>query len=446
MTLRFPPGPKRYSPFGHLFEFARNPLAFLIDVAKAYGDIAHFKIRTRDVFLLVHPEDVQEVLVTRQKQFVKNPGFLTLKKILGEGLLTSDGSYHLRQRRMIQPIFHRRQVAEYGEIMVERLANFDQRWKDGSRINMDQEMARLTLEIVGKALFGVEVGDRADRIGVALNDAMTLFHHVTSPAALFRDRIPFLKDRRFQRGKEQLDAEILEIIHSHRKKEEGSAGSLLSLLIEARDDEDPQARMTDEQVRDEALTLLLAGHETTAVALTLAWYLLSQNPEVEAALHTELAQVLAGRQPVVEDIPQLSYTAQVLEETLRLYPPVYMLGRQALEDFPVRGYVLPAGSSVIVSPFITQRDARFFPESERFKPHRWSPENRAALPKFAFFPFGGGQRVCIGEPFARQEAVLALAALTQRWTARTEPGFQAEVLPRVTLRPKGGMPMILRRR
>ncbi len=445
MVINYPPGPKSRSPLGHLFEFARNPLAFLVDVAAAYGDIAHFKIRKRDVYLLVHPEDVQEVLVTRQRHFVKNPGFQTIKKILGEGLLSSEGTFHLRQRRMIQPIFHKHKVANYGEIMLERLVSFEKRWKDGSQISMDQEMARLTLEIVGKALFGAEVGGRTDQISTALNDAMSLFHHITSPAALIRDRIPFLKDRRFERGKERLDIEIVEIIRSYRR-EESDTGSLLNLLIEARDEEDPQARMTDEQIRDEALTLLLAGHETTAVALTWVWYLLSQHPEVEAELHEELNRVLAGRQPVVDDIPQLTLTARILEETLRLYPPVYMLGRQTLEDFPARGYIIPAGSSVIVSPFITQRDARFFPEPERFNPQRWTPENRSRLPKFAFFPFGGGQRVCIGEPFARQESILILAALGQVWSARTVPGYRADVQPRVTLRPRGGMPMILKKR
>lgn len=445
MVIKYPPGPKSLSPLGHLFEFAQNPLAFLVDVAAEYGDIAHFKIRKRDVFLLVHPEDVQELLVSRQRQFVKNPGFQTIKKILGEGLLSSEGDFHLRQRRMIQPIFHKHKVANYGEIMLERLVNFEKRWKDGSQVSMDQEMARLTLEIVGKALFGAEVGGRADQISTALNDAMSLFHHITSPASLIRDRIPFLRDRRFERGKERLDREIIEIIRSYRN-EENDSGSLLSLLIESRDEEDPQARMTDEQIRDEALTLLLAGHETTAVALTWTWYILSQHPQVEAELLEELHRVLAGRQPDVDDIPRLTYAAQVLDETLRLYPPVYMLGRQTLEDFPVRGYTIPAGSSVIVSPFITQNDARFFPEPERFNPQRWAPENRSRLPKFAFFPFGGGQRVCIGEPFARQECILVLAALTQNWSARIVPGYHVDVLPRVTLRPKGGLPMILKRR
>jgi len=443
-NFKTPPGPKTWLPWGHLFSFASNPLGFLIEIAGQHGDVVHFRIRQRDVFLLKHPQDIEDVLVTHQKNFVKNPGFQTIKRILGEGLLSSQGNFHLRQRRMIQPAFHRQRLAVYAPVMSKHAERVSADWEPGKIVDVFQEMVRLTLAIVGEALFGTDqVKEQADDISQAINDAMSLFHHVTSPLGLLLERLP-LRDRRFEAGRRQLDAAIYRIIQSRRSKEVNRE-DLLSILLQARD-ENGGSRMSAGQVRDEALTLLLAGHETTAVALTWTWFLLSQNPDAEAKLHGELEQVLSGGRPSLEDVSALNYTRAVLAEALRLYPPVYMIGRKALDDYRVRDYLVPADASIVMSQFITQRDGRFFADPDRFIPGRWIDGGNRDRPRFAYFPFGGGARLCIGEPFAWTEAILIIATLAPRWRLRLEPGYQVELDPRVTLRPNGGLPMVLERR
>jgi cytochrome P450 len=428
-----------------LFPFARNPLSFLVKINREYGDLACFRIRKRMVFLLTHPELIEGVLVTHQRNFVKNPGFQTIKRILGEGLLSSEGEFHLRQRRMIQPIFHKSRIASHGETMVAATKTATRNWQDGIVLDIAREMTSLTLAIIGRTLFNADVLLAADEISQALNDALTLFHHVNSPSAYLLDKFPFYRDRRFARGRERLDSTIYDIIDMHQQNPNGRE-DLISLLLGAQDAEGDGGEMTDLQIRDEALTIFLAGHETSAVMLTWFWHAVAHHPEVEGKLHRELELVLEDRPITVEDLPLLKYTRMILLETMRLYPPVYMLGRQALEDYPVRDALVPAGASIVLSPYITQRDPSLFPEPECFLPDRWTEEIRARRPHFAYFPFGGGAHVCIGEPFAWQEALMVVATLARRWRLSPLAGNTVALDPRVTLRPKGGLPMRLEQR
>jgi cytochrome P450 len=437
-----PPGPRSRSPFGQLFAFAPSPLEFLIKLSRRYGDVSRFRIRRREVYFLNHPDLIKDVLVTHQRNFVKNPGFQNIRRILGDGLLSSEGDFHLRQRRLIQPVFRRDRVDGYGGIVTDIAAQASDRWRDGAEIDVSSEMARLAMAIAGKVLFNTDVEDQAGGISEALTDAMSLFKGMSSPVSMLMNRLPLVR-RRFEIGRDRLDASIYRIIEE-RRQSGADEGDLLSLLLSAQDVDGGGGLMTDKQLRDEALTLFLAGHETTSVALTWTWYLLSQHPKVEQELQTELKRVLDGRLPSSEDVSRLVYTRMVLAESMRLYPPVYMIGRQALEDFSADEYLIPAGSSVILSQYITQRDARFFPEPERFDPHRWTAEVEAERPKFAYFPFGGGSRVCIGEPLAWLEMILIMATLAQRWKMRLQPDYRVRIEPRVTLRLRGGMPVILR--
>jgi cytochrome P450 len=442
--MSIPPGPTTRSPFGHLFSFAPNPLLFLQRLSGQYGDIVSFRIRKRPVFFLNRPDLIKDVLVTHQRNFVKNPGFQNIRRILGDGLLSSEGDFHLRQRRLIQPAFRRERVNEYAAIVTGFAARAGDRWRDGAEIDMSAEMTRLTLAVVGRAFFNADVEDETSEISQALTDAMSLFEGMSSPSTLIMDKIPLL-NRRFRRGRDRLDEAIYRIIEARRVDASGQNDVLGALLL-AEDDDGGGGAMTDKQIRDEALTLFLAGHETSAVALAWTLYLLARHPEVEAELEAELRQVLNGRLPAVQDVPDLQYTRMVLAESMRLYPPVYMIGRQALEDFPVDEFVIPAGSSLIMSQYIMHRDPRFFPHPDRFDPQRWTAEEVAARPKFSYFPFGGGVRLCIGEPFAWLEMILVIASLAQRWKFQVNPIQQVELEPRVTLRPKGGMPLVVRER
>jgi cytochrome P450 len=358
--------------------------------------------------------------------------------LLGDGLLTSEGDHHRRQRRLVQPAFHRDRLAGYGAVMVDRAAIARDRWQPGQPFDVLQEMMRLTLAIVAKTLFSTDVDSEADDIGTALTQVFDLFEVILMPFSELLEKLPLPAVRRFKRARKRLDETIYRLIAEHRASGRDT-GDLLSMLLLAQDEEG-SGGMTDIQVRDEALTLFLAGHETTADALTWAWYLLSQNPQAEAAFHAELDQVLGGRLPAFDDLPQLRYTERVFAETLRLYPPAWGIGRRALEEYQVGGFLIPARSVVLTSPYAVHRDPRWFPDPLAFRPERWSTED-PSRPKFAYFPFGGGARVCIGERFAWMEGTLLLAAIGQRWRLRLEPGHRVETQARITLRPKYGMRM-----
>lgn len=440
-----PPGPKSVIPGVNLFSIRRDPIKFLTNLTKRYGDLVYFKLGPQPIFLLNNPDYIRDALVTNNRNFMKGEGLQRAKRLLGEGLLTSEGEFHLRQRRLAQPAFHRQRIAGYATTMVEYAARMRDEWGPGETRDVAREMMRLTLAIAGKTLFDADVGSEADEIGEALTTTFKLFNRTTLPFAQWLDRLPLPATRRFQKARERLDATIYRIINE-RRASGGDRGDLLSMLIAARDEEGDGAGMSDEQLRDEAMTIFLAGHETTANALTWTWYLLSQNPEVEAKFHVEVDEVLKGRLPSAEDFPRLRYTEMVLAESMRLYPPAWIIGRRALNDYQINDYTIPANSVLLMSQYVTHHDARFFPDPFRFDPERWTPEARESRPKFSYFPFGGGPRLCIGEGFAWMEGVLVLATIAQRFRMRLAPGHPIELQPLVTLRPKHGMKMILEAR
>jgi cytochrome P450 len=446
MNAYYPTGPKGRPLIGCLPAFRRDPIAFLMRIAHDYGNIAHFTLGPQHTVLINEPEYIKDVLVTQQRRFMKGRGLQRAKQLIGEGLLTSEGEFHLRQRRLAQPAFHRQRVAGYGVVMAQYAARLSRRWQPGTTLDVDQEMMHLTLAIVSKTLFDTDVEDtEADEIGAALNDAMSQFRIATLPFADLLQRLPLPSVRRFKQARARLDATIYRMIEERRRSGE-DRGDLLSMLLLAQDDEGDGGSMTDLQLRDEALTIFLAGHETTANALTWTWYLLSQHPAVEAQFHAELDAVLGGRLPTTEDVPRLPYTEMIISESLRLYPPAWILGRLALEEYTLDRYRMPKGTLVLLSPYVMHHDPRYFSDPFSFDPQRWTPERRSALPKFAYFPFGGGTRRCIGEGFAWIESILALATIAQHWRLRLVPEHPVELKPLVTLRPKHGMRMIVERR
>lgn len=441
----FPAGPTPRYPFQFLVEVARNPLAMMIAMTRDYGDIAHYQIGPQHLFFLNHPDLIRDVLVTNQKNFHKSRGLERARRLLGNGLLTSEGDFHLRQRRLVQPAFHRQRVAAYATTMTDFAVRTRSQWTDGQTLDMHVEMMHLTLGVVAKTLYDADVGSEAEEIGHAITNAFESFNYAMLPLTEYLDKLPLPAVRRFNAARDRLDKTIYRMIDERRKSGE-DRGDLLSMLLMAHDTEGDGTGMSDTQLRDEAMTIFLAGHETTANALTWTWYLLSQNPEAEARLHAELDSALGGRLPVYEDLAQLPYTRMVIAESMRLYPPAWAIGRRALHRFEAGGYTIPARSVVLMSQYIMHRDPRFFPDPERFDPERWTPEAQAARPKFSYFPFGGGARVCIGEQFAWMESILLLATLAQQWRATLVPGHVVAMQPLITLRPRYGMKMTLTRR
>lgn len=439
-----PTSVSRY-PGQFVIEIARNPLAMMIAMQREHGDIAHWRIGPQDIYLFSHPDLIRDVLVTNQKNFHKSRGLERARRLLGNGLLTSEGDFHLRQRRLAQPAFHRQRIASYAGTMIDYAERTSSRWNDGASVDMHTEMMRLTLGIVSRTLFDADVDDEAAEIGAALTTAFESFNLAMLPFTELLDRLPLPAVRRFNAARDTLDRTIYRMIEERRKSGE-DRGDLLSMLLLATDTEGDGSGMNDSQLRDEALTIFLAGHETTANALTWTWYLLSQNPEAEKKLHAEIDQVIGDRAPRYEDFPSLTYTRMVLAESMRLYPPAWAIGRRALEPFEVRGFTIPRRAVVLMSQYIVHRLSEYFPDPERFDPERWTSEAIASRPKFSYFPFGGGSRVCIGEQFAWMEGVLLVAALSRKWRMQLGPGHPVEVQPLITLRPKHGMRMTIQKR
>jgi cytochrome P450 len=442
-----PPGPKPVPVTGlslrDLLAFRRDPPGFLLDMARRYGDLVYLKAGQQNFYLLNHPDLVEAVLVKHHRSFKKGPAVQATRAILGNGLLTSEEGYHLRQRRLIQPMFHRQRIEGYGQAMVHYATQMAARWQPGVGLDVARAMMALTMSIVGKTLFGTDVEAEAAAVGGAMHTLTEAFAQVNGPLGVFYRTLRLPAVRRAEQARDQLNAIMYRLVAEHRAQ--GDQGDLLSMLLAAQDEDDGQS-MTDEQVRDEAMTLFLAGHETTANALNWTWYVLSQNPAAEAQLHAELDTALAGRPPAAQDLPRLPYTRMVLAEAMRLYPPVWVIGRAAREDVALGGYTIPAGATVITSQWVLHHDARYYPEPFVFQPERWTPEAQAQRPKFAYFPFGGGPRLCIGEQFAWMEGSLLLATLAQQWRLRLAPGQRVEPRASITLRPKHGLVMVPVRR
>jgi cytochrome P450 len=444
--MELPPGPSA-AFFGLSFyrKLRRDRLGALRELSQRYGDVATFKVGAQRLVLLNHPDFVEDILVTRARLFKKGRALERAKRLLGEGLLTSEGDLHRRQRRLAQPAFHKARIAGYADTMVRHAARTAERWHDGQTMDITGEMNRLTLTIVGETLLGTNVEEEAGGVREALTMVLSAFPLTMSPFAPLLERLPLASVRRYERAQRILDGIIYRIIADRRARPD-DRGDLLSMLLLASDAEEGGARMTDRQVRDEAMTIFLAGHETTANALAWTWHLLAAHPDVEDRLHEEIDRVLGSRTATADDLPRLPYTRMVIAESMRRYPPAWGIGRRAVEDFAIGGYLVPKGTVVLVSQYLLHHDPRFFVEPERFDPDRWLPERQSTRPKFSYFPFGAGTRVCIGEPFAWMEAILVLATLAQRWQLETRETIPVPMQPGITLRPAVPIRMTARRR
>ena len=443
-----PPGPRGRFPTGNLLDYTRDHLGFLTRCAREYGDVVGLRFVNVPVYLLNSPDHIEYVLVRNNRNFIKSRGERVSLGFLGQGLLTSEGSFWRRQRRLAQPAFHRERISSYGEVMVQSAERMTATWRDGEARDVHRDMMRLTLEIVARTLFGVPLKPAEfEEVGGAL---AVIAERFTGRGGVFfqvPEKVPTPGNLRFKGALRQLDTLIYGIIRSRREsgEEVGSRGDLLSMLLAARDEETGEG-MGDRQLRDEVMTILLAGHETTANALSWSWRLLAKHPEAENKLHDELDEVLAGRPPAVEDLPRLRYADMVVKESLRLYPPAWAFGREAVGDCEIGGYHVPAGTQLIMSQWVTHRDPRFYEVPAEFRPERWKDGLAERLPRYAYFPFGGGPRLCIGQSFAKMEAVLLLATMAQRFRLRPVPGERTTPQPSITLRPRNGMWMVLQMR
>jgi len=438
-----PAAPKGHVLWGHLPAAARDRLGFFTSAARDYGDIVPLRFGPFRYVLVSHPDLIEQVLVTDNKSFMKGREVRLPRLTLGNGLLTSEGDFWLRQRRLAQPAFHRAQVAGYAETMVEAAERAAAGWADGETRDVHAEMLRIALDIAGRTLFGADVTTDAREIGNALEHILAAFDKQIDSKVPLPDTVPTPRNLRLRRAVGRLDAIVFRLIAERRATSEDRQ-DLLSLLLHARDEDG--SRMTDEQLRDEVMTILLAGHETAGIALTWLWYLLGRNAEVESKLAEELERVLGGRPPTLADVPELRYTDMVVREVLRLYPPAWFFPRLATREVELGGYRVQRRESVILSPWVVHHDSRWFTDPERFEPERWADGRTGSLPKYAYFPFGGGPRLCIGAPFAMLELVLTAAALGQRF--RFVPTSEQIVPPRATftLRPGSSVPMTLHRR
>ncbi len=439
-----PPLRKGLPILGVLPQFRKNAPEFLRSIAQSHGDLVHFRLGPQDVYLVSKPDWIKDILVTNQTNFTKSRFLERAKILLGEGLLTSEGEFHRRQRRLVQPAFHRDRLIGYASSMIECTAHQRELWTDGAKLDMSREMARLTLAVVAKTLFSADVTSEADDIGTALTQVMILFDMVLMPFSEWLEKLPLPSVRRFEKARAFLDKLIYGIIAERRASKEDK-GDLLSMLLLAQD-EDGNSGMTDKQIRDEALTLFLAGHETTANALMWTWYLLSENPSAAAKFYDEVDRVLQGRLPTFDDLPRLKYTEGVFAEGMRLFPPAWVVGRRVKTEYAIGDYTVPPKAILMMSPWVVHRDPRWFPDPDRFSPERWTSPQGDERPKFSYFPFGGGTRVCIGERFAWMEGVLLLATVAQKWRFKLVPGHPVATAALITLRAKHGMKMVAEQR
>jgi cytochrome P450 len=440
-----PPGPKGRLLSGSLVEFHKDILGFYTRCAREYGDVVTFRLGRRRLVLLNHPDYIERILVHDNKNFAKMTYVLGLiVPLLGYGLLTSDGDFWLRQRRLIQPVFSKQRIASYGACMVDFARRMADSWRDGEQRDIHRDMVQLTLQIVAKVLFDADVGGDAPEVGQALEVVMHNFLNRWGSFLPLPAWFPTPGNLRFHRSIRQLDRIIYRFIAERRASKE-ERHDLLSVLLNARDADDGR-QMTDRQLRDEAMTLFLAGHETTANAMGYTWYLLAQHPEVEAKLLDELRRELGGRPPTPDDVPRLKYAEAVILESMRLYPPAYGFGRIAKNDCEFGGYRVPKGTTVLVVQWVMHRDPRFWADPEKFRPERWQEPSIKQLPKFAYFPFGGGPRLCIGNTFAMLETVLLLATLAPAVHFDLVADHPFKLRPAVTLNPEYGIRVTVRKR
>ena len=434
------PGPSTWLPGGAFWAFRKDPLAFFTNTARTYGDIAGFSFGPQKVYLVSRPEWVEDILVKSAGKFAKGVALERAKVLLGNGLLTAAGQEHLKHRRMIQPLFHRQHVQGFAEAFVRHATAWRDQVTPGATLDITREMSGLTLGIIGETMFSSDVQGDADEVREALTDAVSNFAYAFIPGLNHLQKLPLPIFIKVRKARERLDRVIHRVIAERRHlagtEVPALRTDLVSMLLAARDPENPnEGGMGDTQIRDEAMTIFLAGHETTANAMAWTWHLLGSAPEAEARLHEELATVLAGRVPTMDDVPKLEWTRAIISESMRLFPPAWTMGRRVLQDHALGSHTVEKDSLVILSQWVVHHDPRWWSEPEAFTPERWmAPTDR---PKYAYFPFGGGTRVCIGEAFAWTEAILLLATIAQRWrfVRGEQPAPTTE--PRITLRPKG---------
>jgi cytochrome P450 len=439
-TTALPPGPRGSWLYGNLDDFRRDRLAFLARCARDHGDVVRLRFGPRRVFLVSDPALIESVLVANSRLFIKHFALRLNSQVLGNGLLTSEGEFWLRQRRLAQPAFQRQRIAAYAPVMIEETRNLMASWTPGRTVDVLVEMMRLTLQIAARTLFGADVAAEAATVRQALTIFQETFIARFSRLLILPSWLPTPANVRLWRAVRRLNDILYRFIAERRQAAARGEmrDDLLSLLLRARD-EDDGGQMTDRQLRDEAMTLFLAGHETTALTLAWTWYLLASNPHADERMQAELATVLGGREPTIDDWPKLRYTEHVILESMRLYPPAYVIGREALQDWEVGGFRVPRKTTLLMSQWVVQRDPRWFDEPDAFRPERWDDPKTQQLPKFAYFPFGGGPRVCIGNTFAVMETVLVLATLAQRWRFTLTPGHPVVPVPTFTLRPQKGI-------
>ncbi|MGC1789270.1 MAG: cytochrome P450 [Terriglobales bacterium] len=437
--LQRPPGPQPHFLIGNIPLATRDPLAVFSRWAKDYGDIFYYRAGWIQVYFLNHPDLIESVLVRNYQNFLKDRVIQNSRWFFGDGLLTSEGEQWKRQRRLSQPAFHREKIASYADLMTNYAEQMLSQWRDGAVVDIHHEMMRLTLRIVVRALFNVEAEETAEISG-AVNVMMRNSIGARMLLPPFFRRLPLPGMFEFRRAVDKLNSHVFKIIRQRRRNGQES-GDLLSMLMEARDEDGTQ--MSDQQLRDEVMTFLLAGHETTALALSWAWYLLSQNLQVQQELQEEVDRVLEGRVPNISDLASLTCAERVIKESMRLYPPAWGVARQVIADFELCGYRIPAGANVVMSQWVMHRDSRFFSNPEKFDPNRWTTEQCQKLPKFAYFPFGGGPRQCIGASFAMMEAVLLLATIARKFQLHPVASHPVVALPSFTLRPREGIRVAL---
>jgi cytochrome P450 len=432
------PGPKGLPILGNVLRFGndKNILFHFIDLWQEYGDVAHVKLGSQHIYVVVDPEHVHHVLVKNAANYIKGNGYTGFRLLVGQGLVTSDGDLWRQQRRLMQPSFTPKSIVQFFEMMVETTERMLERWENpsptlpasaegsmqGGSLPMDAEMMRLTMSIISKAIFGVDLGEEAAEVGDAFHEAFAFVTARTMSAVALPLSVPLPAHRRFKRSLQIIDSFVERQIASGRRKQ--SSDTLLSILLQARDEESGQG-MSEQQLRDEVVTLFLAGFETTARSLTWGWYLLSRHPEIQEQLIAEVDTVLGGRRPTVDDLFRLTYTRMVVDETLRLYPPTALLGRQIVADDQIGDYRVQAGAIVMLVPYLTHRHPDVWSDPERFDPERFRPELAASRPKAAYIPFISGPRICLGNNFALMEMVLAFAMAAQRYRLQstTEAGI-----------------------
>jgi cytochrome P450 len=434
--LRYP------HPMGALRYIRDEPLRFMTGITREHGDVVQFRVGPYNTMLFAHPDAVKHVLVTNSANYDKHtPGFEVLGSLLGNGLLTSQGEFWRRQRRIAQPAFHRRRIAGFAETMVAFTEQMLERWEDaaglGRTIDLAAEMNALTLRIVAKTLLGTEMGPIAEQVAEAVT-AVNVFVNKATTGLLDR-YLPTRDHLRAREAVRTLDRIVLDLVAERRRRTD-SPDDLLTMLMEARDEETGEG-MSDRQLRDEILTMFLAGHETTSNALAWTFYLLSTHPGIARRTRTELDEVLAGRSPTVDDLPRMTYTSRVVKESMRLYPPAWTLERRAREDDMIAGHRVRAGSLILLSAWVTHRHPTFWPNPEGFDPDRFEPEAEKQRPRHAYFPFGAGPRQCIGNNFAMMESQLIVATILPRFRPWLVPGHPVVPEPLITLRPKHGLQM-----